>query len=238
MEDGVHLGKAGGGHVLFLSPARRAMLRLVHRANQKRTRTARRIANLDVFLFTVAKPDDLCKNTGNFRRGVELSFALAALRGEVFHQVFVSVADDVVATGLVFLEVQLRALENGDKRGQLVLHFLSLAQLRLVVEMHVVDDVFQRRIRRSHAGDDFVHALADVLVAFQRNKIIEAAPGPFLGVCLIVVLFIENFNFGIATSLEFVRHIFHEKQRQHIVLILRSVHSAAQSVAARPKRAV
>ena len=47
-------------------------------------------------------PIDLRHDPRDFGRGVELALALARLRCEVAHQIFVGVAKDVVPFGAVF----------------------------------------------------------------------------------------------------------------------------------------
>ena len=50
--------------------------------------------------------------------GCRTALALAALRGEMPHEVFVGVAQDVVVLGAVLREIQLRLLEDGDQVGE------------------------------------------------------------------------------------------------------------------------
>ena len=73
--------------------------------------------------------DDLGHDAADFGRGVELPLALAALGGEVPHQVFVGVAEDVVVLGAVLREIELGLLEDGDEVGE-ALH-LGLAPRRV-----------------------------------------------------------------------------------------------------------
>ena len=73
--------------------------------------------------------------------GVELALALAALGGEVPHQVFVGVAEDVVALGAVLGEVEGRVLEDGDQVGEPVDHLLAVAELGGVIEVGEVGEL-------------------------------------------------------------------------------------------------
>jgi len=50
-----------------------------------------------------ADGEDLGDDAADFRRRIELAFALATLGGEVAHQIFVGIAEDVIAIG-AFLE--------------------------------------------------------------------------------------------------------------------------------------
>jgi hypothetical protein len=50
-----------------------------------------------------------------FGRGVELPLGLAAFRGEVAHQIFIGIAQNVIAFGAVLGEVEASPLENCDK---------------------------------------------------------------------------------------------------------------------------
>ena len=72
--------------------------------------------------------DDLGDDAADFGRGVELALALAALGGEVPHEVFVGVAEDVVVLGAVLGEIELRLLEDGDEVGEALDHRRALAE--------------------------------------------------------------------------------------------------------------
>ena len=85
-------------------------------------------------------PMTLAMIAADLGRRVELALALAALGGEVPHQVFVGVAEDVVALGAVLREVERRVLEDGDQVGEPVHHLLAVAELVGVVEVGEVDD--------------------------------------------------------------------------------------------------
>ena len=74
---------------------------------------------------------------GEFRRGVELSLALAGLGREVPHEVLVRVAQEVVAMGPVGAKIE--PLEDPDELGEPLLHLLAPAELALVVEVGLVD---------------------------------------------------------------------------------------------------
>ena len=50
---------------------------------------------------------------------VELALALAALCGEVPHEILVGVAKDVIVFGAVFREIERRILEDGNKIADL-----------------------------------------------------------------------------------------------------------------------
>jgi hypothetical protein len=60
---------------------------------------------------------------------VELALALAALGGEVPHQVFVGVAQNVVAVGAVLREVERRVFEDGDQVAEPIHHLLPFPSL-------------------------------------------------------------------------------------------------------------
>ena len=150
---------------------------------------------------------------------VELSFALARLGGEVAHQVLVGVAQQVIAGGAVGAEVERS--EDGYQLGEAILHLLACPQLRLVVEIGLVDDALQL-IRLGQLADDLVDLVADLLVTLQAHHIGETA-----------ALGDHDQRIGIPGVL--VRHIFHKEQREDVVLVLRSVHAAAQFIAALPE---
>ena len=86
----------------------------------------------------VADADDLRHDAADLGGRVELALALAALGGEVAHQVFVGVAQDVVAFGAVLREIERLVLEDGDQVGEPVHHLLAAAELGGVVEVRHV----------------------------------------------------------------------------------------------------
>ena len=78
------------------------LARLVGHLQQQRARAAGRVVDGGAALvFAWRMPMTLRDDAADFGRRVELALALAALGGEVPHQVFVGVAEDVVALGAV-----------------------------------------------------------------------------------------------------------------------------------------
>ena len=107
----------------------------------------------------VTDTDDLRHDARDLGGGVELALALAAFGGEVAHEVLVGVAQDVVAFGAVFGEVEGFVFEDGDEVGEAVHHVFAGAELVVVVEVRHVGQlvgIFER-------GDDLrVDQIADV----------------------------------------------------------------------------
>ena len=64
-----------------------------------------------------------------------MPLALAALGGEVPHEILVSIAQDVVVLSAVFREIQLGVLEDADEVGEALHHRLPLAELVRVIEV-------------------------------------------------------------------------------------------------------
>ena len=224
----VHLGKTCRSHFLLLAPDRDFKRRFVCCADQQRTGAARRIVNR-ITLIPFLNPinaDHLRKNTRYFGRRIKLSLALAALCRKIAHQILVGVAQNIIAARLVILEIKLWALENGNQTSKLIHHFFACAQLRLIIEMRIVDHAAKVIISGfGKLGDDFVHFLANILISLQRNKIIEAPAFRHRNICIL-------------NPFEFVRNILHEQQGKNVILILRSIHAASQFIAASPKGAV
>ena len=131
VQDHVHAGQAAGGRVLLLPVERDGGARLVAHLQQQRAGAAGRIVDGggggDL---RVADAEDLRHDAADFGGRVELALALAAFGGEVPHQVFVGIAQDVVALGAVLGEIQGRILEDGDEVGEPVHHLLAAAELR------------------------------------------------------------------------------------------------------------
>ena len=61
---------------------------------------------VSLLVLALADAEDLRDDAADFGGGVELALALAALGGEVPHEVFVGVAEEVVAVGAVLREVE------------------------------------------------------------------------------------------------------------------------------------
>ena len=74
-----------------------------------------------------ADADHLGHDAGDFRRRVELSLALARLSREVPHEVFVGVAQEVVAMGAIGAKIE--PLEDPDEFREALLHLLALTEL-------------------------------------------------------------------------------------------------------------
>ena len=160
-------------------------------------------------------------------RGVELPLALAALGGEVAHQVFVGVAEDVVVVGAVLREVELGLLEDADQVAEAVDHRLAFAELVGVVE---VGEVAARELGvgvDQRLDDVGVDAVADVALAFQGDHVREARPRR------------DDDRRGEVVAVGvFIADVFDEQHEQYVVLVLTGVHAAAQFVAGGPQRGV
>ena len=137
------------------------------------------------------------------------------------HQVLVGVAQEVVALGAVAAEVQ--PLEDGDQLGEPVHHLLAAAELFFVVEVGDVDRALQAVVGVGQPADDLVEPVADLLVALGGDHVGEAA-------ALAGTASRASLLAGVL-----VGHVFDEQQREHVVLVLRGVHAAAQFVAGLPE---
>ena len=92
VQEHVHPGQRPSGDVHFLAVDRDAAWRLVGRLQEQGAGTAGGIVDGLVLAGFYADPDHLCHDSRDFRWGVELSLALAALGREMAHQVFVGIA--------------------------------------------------------------------------------------------------------------------------------------------------
>ena len=140
------------------------------------------------------------------------------------HQVFVGVAQQIVALGAIAPEIEIGAVEDGDQVGEPIHHLLALAELVLVVEIGLVDDALEI-VGLGELGDDLVDLVADLLVALEGDHVGEAAA-------------LGDIEHGVFLAGVLVGDVLDEQQDQHVVLVLRSVHAAAQLVAAFPERTV
>ena len=180
-----------------------------------------------VWSARVALPDadHLGHDAGDFRRGVELPLALAGLGGEVAHQVFVSVAQKVVALGAVAAGSRAPDCRRCDtrleRRSTISLPLPSLsASLKSATSITPL-----RSLASARLADDLVHLVADLLVALQRHHVGKSAA-------------LGHVEQGILLAGVFVGDVFDEQENEDVILVLRGVHAPAQLVAAFPERAV
>ena len=225
VQDQVHPRHRPGRDVLFLPVDRQPVRRRVGGLDEERPGTARGIVHGLVQPGVRPDPDNLGHDAGHLRRGVELPLALPRLGGEVPHEVLVRVAQQVVAVGAVGAEIE--PLEDPDELRETVLHLLPLAELSLVVEVREVDHALEKVVVGvGELADHLVDPVADLLGPLERDHVGEASPRRHRDVGELVVARV------------LVRDVLHEEQREHVVLVLGRVHSAAQLVAALPERGV
>ena len=122
---------------------------------------------------------------------------------------------------------KIESLEDPDELRETLLHLLSLAELRFVVEVRLVDHALEQVVVGvGELADDDVDPLADLLGPLERHHVGEAPSRRHRDVGELVALRV------------LVRDVLHEEQREDVVLVLGRVHSAAQLVAALPERGV
>jgi len=225
VQEHIHAGKTSGHHVLFLSFKRDVLTSFCRNLEQERTGATGRVigrgrlrdlAGIDAY--------DLGKHAAHFRRRIELTFALAAFRSEVAHQVFVGVTEKVVVVGPVLREIEILVLENGDEMREAVHHLSPFAELCRIVEIREVGSR-QSAVVSFHDGLDdlLVDLVADVGTPLELAHIAEAGTG-------------RNLEGGKRPSVgEFIGYVLDKKHEEHVVLVLAGIHAAAKNVAALPK---
>ncbi len=222
VQDHVHARQTGGGVVHFLAVDGQPVRRLVGHLDQQRAGAAGRVVDSLLLADGLPCAHDLRHHPRDLGRGVELPLALAALGGEVAHQVLVGVAQQVIPFGAV--GAQVNALEDADQPRQAIHHLAAAAQLRLVVEVGDVDHALQVVGFRQPA-DDLVDLVADLRVALQPHHVGEGAA-------------LRHKDRSEALARVLVRDVLDEEQREDVVLVLRGVHAPAQLVARFPERRV
>ena len=223
VQDHVHAGQAGCGRVLLLPVERDLRAGGIAHLQQQRTRAAGRVIDGRWRSCPgVADADDLRHDAADLGGRVELALALAALGGEVPHQVFVGVAQDVVAVSAVLREVERGVLEDGDEVGEPVHLLLAVAELGGVVEVRHVGQLVGSGQRPE---DLLVDLVADVGLALEGHHVLEAGAR-------------RNRDRGVGHAGVLVADVLDEQQHQHVVLVLAGIHAAAQLVAAGPEGGV
>lgn len=139
------------------------------------------------------------------------------------HEVFVGVAQQVVAFGTVKAEIQ--PLENGNQLGEPIHHLLALAELVFVVEIGDVDGALQAVVGIRQPADDLVDPVANLFITLGRDHVGKAAAG-------------GDIDQGIRIPRVLVRNVFDEEQDENVVLVLAGIHAAAQLVAGFPERRI
>ena len=136
------------------------------------------------------------------------------------HQVFVGVAQQVVALGPVAAEIQ--SLEDGNQLGQPLHHRIGLAELFLVVEVGDVDRALEAVVGVGQLADDLVDPVADLLAALGRHHVGKATAR-------------RHVDQGIGITGVLVGDVFDEQQDEDVILVLAGIHAAAQLVAGLPE---
>ena len=140
-----------------------------------------------------------------------MSFALSALRSKFTHQELIGIPNDVITFCLVSREVKFRTLEDRDKISQFIDHFLTASQLLLIIKMSNINNALQVGVLVSKTGNDFVHALADVLLSLKRDKVIKRAARTLFWIGIFVMCLIEDLDILVGSLiLKFIGDILHE----------------------------
>ena len=101
----IHPRQRPGGVVHLLPVNRKPIGSFIRHLQQQRTRATSRVINSLILPRLLGNADYFSQHAGDFGRGVELPFALARFSSEVAHQVFVSVAQQVIPFGAVGAQV-------------------------------------------------------------------------------------------------------------------------------------
>ena len=230
MQDHVHAGQTSGGGILFLTVEGNAHALAVEgetgELEQQRGRATGGVVGGGVRAQVgLVDAEDEGHHAADLRRGEELALALAALGGEVAHQVFVGVAEQVVAVGAVFGEIERWVFEDGDQVGEAVHHFLAAAQLVGVVEVGEVG-LGELGIGLGERGDDLlVDVIADGGLALEGRHIGEART-------------LRDGDGGVFLPGVFVADVFQEQEDEHVILVLGGIHAAPEFVTGLPEGGV
>jgi len=171
MQNHVHPGQAGGRGILFLTVKGDSSAGLVGHLQQQRAGAAGGVVHRGVGAgLGRSNAQDLGHDPADLGRGVELPLRLAAFGGEMPHQVFVGVPQDIVTLGPVLRKIQRPVLEDGDQVRQPFHHLLAAAQLAGIIEVRHVRQpigVGQR------CDDALIDLVADIRLALERHHVLE-----------------------------------------------------------------
>ena len=223
VQDHIHARQAGGGGVFFLPVERDLGAGFVAHFQQQRTGTAGRVINGGVVRrVRIANADDLRHDAADLGGRVELALALAALGGEVTHQVFVGIAKNVITFRAVLAEIERLVFKDGDQVGETLDNLRAAAQLAGIIKVRHVRQLVGIGQRRD---DLLVDLVANVGLTLERDHVLEA--GAF-----------GNRNRRVRNAGVFVADVFDEQQHEDIVLVLAGIHAAAKFVATGPERGI
>ena len=136
VQDHVHARQAAGSSVFLLSVQRDIGAGCIaHLEKQGARATGGIIDGCAGSGFRLTNAYDLRHNATDLSGGVELALALATLGGEVPHEVFVGIAQDVIAVGTVLGEVERLILKDRNEVGEPFHHLLAAAKLGGIVEV-------------------------------------------------------------------------------------------------------
>ena len=220
MQDHIHTCQTGGSGVLLLAVERNLRLSFIANLEQQRPGATRRIIDRSfVRRLCITNTDNLRHDTTDLGRGIELPLALAALGGEVAHQVFIGITKDVITLGTVLTKVERLVFKDGDEVGETLHNLRTTPQFTRVIEIRHV----RQPVGISQRPDDLlVYLVANVRLTLECNHIREAGT-------------IRNSDRRIRHSGIFVADVFDEQQHQHVILILAGIHPPAQLVAGLPE---
>ena len=161
------------------------------------------------------------------QQGVELALALAALAGEVPHQIFIGIAEDVVVLGAVLREIERGVFEDCDEVAELLDLLCAIAEFVGVVEVGKVAACEAGVAVNQWLDDLGVDLVANVALALERNHVLEAG-----------TLRDDNGRGKVIGVAVFVGNIYDEQHKQDVVLVLAGIHAAAQLIAGGPEGGV
>jgi hypothetical protein len=118
VQDHVHARQAGGGAVLLLALKSDVLASFRRDLQEQRARAAGGVVGSGCGHCVMRRnANHLGDHATDFGGRVKLPLALAALGGEVPHQVLVGVAENIVVLGAIQREVEGGVFEDGDQRS-------------------------------------------------------------------------------------------------------------------------
>lgn len=149
-----------------------------------------------------------------------MPLALPALGSEVPHEVFIRIAKKIITVGAILREIEGGTFEDGYEIGETLHHLFATAELIRIVEVRHVGQL----VRPSERSENFfIDLVANVGLAFQGDHVGKAGA-------------LRNGDRRVRLASVSIADVFHEKEDEHVVLVLARIHAAAQFVAARPER--
>lgn len=171
VEDHVHVCEGCGANVFFLPVQSDVCSGFIGDFQEQGTRSTSGIVNAGCGAgFGLSDTEYLCDQAANLGGCVKLALAFAAFCGEVAHQVFVGIAEQIVIACAIFGEVEFFVFKDGDQVREAIHHLFARSEFVVVVEVGHPCKIVCFCERFDHF---FVDLVADILCSLEFYHVLK-----------------------------------------------------------------